>query len=149
MATGHVARVFPGLVFFLPDGQLLVPDSRGPLPTLTFWDGPLGPRLRVVQLPWLQAIGALSMSPDGQYIAFGLADGTVRFWNVGTAQEVAQLDLKAALEVGPEAEFRLADASFNPDGDLLLTVVWTPSVGKLQVHLWHVGDLLGGASAQP
>lgn len=141
MTTGHVARVFPGWVFFLPDGQLLVAGSAGVLPRLELWDGPRGAKLRVVRLPWLQA-GLVSVSPDGQHAAFGLADGTIRFWKLGPEQEVALLDLKAVLEVGPEVEFRVAEVWFNPDGDRLLTAVWTPSVGKLQIHLWHVGSLL-------
>ncbi len=140
MTTGHVARVFPGLVGFLPDGQLLVRDSAGVLPILKLWDGPRGAQPRVLRLP-LQA-RVLGVSPDGRYFALGRADGTILFWELGAEQEVALLDLKAALEVGPEVEFRVAEVSFSPDGEHLLTVVWTPSVGKLQIHLWHVGSLL-------
>ncbi len=143
MTTGHVARVFPGWLFFLPDGQLLVVGSSGSLPSLTMWDGVLGARSRVLRLPWLQA-GLLSVSPDGQHAAFGLADGTIRFWELGAEHEVALLDLKAVLAINPEVESRLAAALFSPDGNLLLTAVWTPSVGKLQVHLWRIGSLLDG-----
>jgi len=148
MTTGHVARVLPGLVYFLPDGQLLVAGAFGPLPNIAMWDGPLGAMSKVLRLPWLQAV-LLSVSPDGQYAAFGLVDGTIRFWKLDTEQEVALLDLKAVLAISPEVEFHLRGASFNPGGDFLLTVVWTPAAGNLLVHLWHVGDLLGGASAQP
>lgn len=149
LSIGHVARVFPGLVFFLPNGQLISP-SIDPWPTMTVWDGVLGPQLRKVRLPWLQAVvGRPSVRPDGQYMAFGLADGTIRFLEISTGQEVARLDLKTVLGVGPEVEFRLAEVWFNPDGDLLLTVVWTPSEGKLQVHLWYVGELLRAVSVRP
>ncbi|MGD9840898.1 MAG: WD40 repeat domain-containing protein [Candidatus Bipolaricaulis sp.] len=130
MATGHVARVFPGSVFFLPDGQLLVAEPVGALSSMTVWDGPLGTRLREVRLPWPEAVGGLSVSPDGQYIVFGLADGTIRFWELDAGHEVAELNLKAVLGVDPEVEFRIAEVSFSSDGELLLTAVWTPSVGR-------------------
>lgn len=148
MTTGHVARVFPGWLFFLPDGQFLAAGSARVLPSLELWDGPRGAKLRVLRLPWLQA-GLLSVSPDGQHAAVGFADGTIRFWKLGAEQEVALLDLKAVLKISPEVKFRLAEVWFSPGGDLLLTAVWTPVVGNLLIHLWHVGDLLGGASAQP
>lgn len=107
------------------------------------WDGPLGATSKVLRLPWLEA-GLLSLSPNGQYGASGLAERTVRFEKPGTEQEVALLDLKAVLAISPEVEFRLAEVSFNPDGDFLLTALWTPAVGNLLVHLRHVGDLLRG-----
>lgn len=149
MTTGHVARVFPGWLFFLPDGQLLVAGSAGVLPSLELWDGPRGAKLRVLRLPWLQAVGVLSVSPDGRYVALGLANGTIRFWEFGAEQEVALLDIKAALAARPEVKFRVTEVSFSPDGDFLLTVLWTPSVGKLQVHLWQVGALLNEGSGKP
>ena len=137
MTTGQVARVFPGWVYFLPDDQLLVLEPCSPLPKAMVWDGPLGSKPWAMRLPWVQAILGLSVRSDGQYIAFGLADGTIRFLNVSTAQEVAQLALKTVLGPGAEAHW----ISFSPDGNFLLTV-WAPEMGKLQVYLWHVGELL-------
>lgn len=142
LATGHIVRVFPGWAFFLPGGQVLVAGSYGTLPDLALWDGPRAAAPRILRLPWPPAT-LLTVSPDGHHAVFGLEDGTIRLWEIAGEKEMALLDLKAALAISPEAELRIVEVAFNPDGDLLLTAVWTPAVGNLLVYLWPVERLLG------
>lgn len=150
LSTGHLARFFPGPVMFLPNGQFLRFEVSGALLWgVSFWEGPVGERLRYVRLPWFEDAYPMDVRPDGKYIAFALADGTIRFWEVATGEEVGQLDLLGVLGIAPETGSRLAQLAFSPDGNLVLTVLWTPQQSRRVIHLWHVGGLLGAVSADP
>jgi WD40 repeat protein len=59
-----------------------------------------------------QSIEELAFSPDGQTLASGSRDGTTRFWDVASRQEVAVLDTGG----------RARGIAFSPDGRTLATV---------------------------
>jgi len=72
----------------------------------------------------LYTINALAWSPDGRVIASGSWDGTVRIWDVETAETVAILKAHKG---------RLTSVAFSPDGHLLAT-----GAEDSRLNLWNV-----------
>jgi WD40 repeat protein len=89
------------VAFFSPDGQRVLTTSLDRLsgditqvqPTLEHavrsWDAVTGRELVVLRHEG--AISYAELSPDGQKIVTGSADGTVRLWDAGTGTELAVL----------------------------------------------------------
>lgn len=92
-----------------------------PEPTYGVWEVPEGEKLQEATLPYRpEDTNLLAVSPEGEVIPFGSAEGQIWFWQVAGAREVARLDLRAALEVGEGAHFRVAELAFAPDGELFI-----------------------------
>jgi len=137
LLTGRLVGVFPGPVAFLPTGQFFRLEEHEVYLLLSVWDGPEGERLQEVKVPYPEDTSLVEVSPNWKYIAFGSAEGVIRVWHLDTAREVTQLDLKAILGAQREEGLRLADLSFDPTGNFLLTVTRISS-WQVQIHLWNV-----------
>lgn len=70
------------------------------------------------------SVRGLAFSPDGNLLASGSLDGTIRLWDSGTGEAIAEL---------PGHMEETSDVAFSPDGRTLASV----NV-QLSVKLWHI-----------
>ena len=126
--TTHIKVPDPGgavtALAFSPNGKLIVFWSarfvtHDPIPgELKLWDltnEPRDPATEPSVKPFQQHIGGVSsiaFSPDGQTVASGAGDQTVKIWDVATGQECATL--KGHTD-------RVMAVAFSPDGKTLAT----------------------------
>jgi len=102
-------------VQFIRDGGTIMPVVQNV--SLRVWDVSRG------ELTWespplgSDAVQALAFSPEGERLAFGLGDGTVRIWEFGMAHEIVRL------EGFPGFELEWPELIFSPDGEVLLANV--------------------------
>jgi WD40 repeat protein/serine/threonine protein kinase len=111
--------------------ELCPPDLRG-------WEWHYLKRLRYkspVPLRHDAAVLSAAVSPDGQRIASGSQDGTIKVWDVATGRDLAGL-------VAHEGQ--VAGVAFNSDGQRLATGSWDGTV-----KLWDVQALVNHRSASP
>ena len=66
--------------------------------------------------------GLLAFSPDGNKLAIGDSNGTLKMWETGTGQEIHELSGHLSL---------ISDLSFSPDGRFLAS-----SSFDKQVKIW-------------
>ena len=71
-------------------------------------------------------------APDGRTVVTSGEDGTLRFWNAVTAQEMFALKLF-------EGEVLALPFAFSPDGKNLAACV-TPASGVGRYYRWSVGE---------
>ena len=76
-------------------------------------------------------VGALAFTPDGNYLATGSRDRTVRLWRRKSDSFELLLTLRSPA-VGPVEQI-----AFTPDGQQLLTL--TPN--EYAVRAWHLDKL--------
>jgi WD40 repeat protein len=105
-------------VAFAPNGRTLVTVGRwriGEPVTLQegarvrLWDVATAKELRCFDVPEGSCEWSLCFAPDGQAIALGEQDGTIRLWDPATGQE------QATYHTGPWP----FDLAFSPDGEYL------------------------------
>jgi WD40 repeat protein len=119
-------------VEFIHDGGTVMPMVENL--SLRVWDASRG------ELAWespplgSDAIQALAFSPEGERLAFGRTDGTVRVWDLGTAREIVRL------EGFPGFELAWPELLFSPDGEVLLAnaksglIFWSLDAPGQQQH---------------
>jgi len=96
------------------------------------WSSPLSaqePKLRLTFLGHTREVQCVAISPDGNTLASGSADNTVRFWDVASGKE--QATLKAA-------KYCVDSVAFRPDGKTLAS-----GSGGNKIQLWDVGTRKG------
>ena len=112
-------------VEFSPDGQYLATAGRH----LKLWD--VSNQTEIAMLQHDEYVWALAFSPDGQLLAAGDGDGTVKIWDVQERQVISQLEGDTV---------RVDALVFSPDGRTLASAGYDG-----QIKLWAVSDwsLLG------
>ena len=133
LPEGALARLGKGSlsrgagVAFSPDGtRLAVTGSIG----IWLYDARTGDEVALLTGHKLHPVTSVSFSPDGQTLAGGSVDGTVRLWDVAKGQE------QAVLEGHPEWVHSVA---FSPDG-LTLASGNGGFSGDYAVRLWDVAS---------
>ena len=107
---------------FLSNGtRVLTRHLRNPTPLV--WDAGTGDELFALEGHSRSVLG-IAVSRDGQRVATGSADGTVRLWDAGTGREVAVLEGHPAAVQGVE---------FSAAGDLVA------AYGRGGATVWRLG----------
>lgn len=138
---GHAGNVVS--VVFSPTEPILVsgsydrtirlwPYNRS---TITISFGGIGGALDVIRTGHLGVVNSIAMSPNGQMIASGSYDTTVRLWNVETGEH---------LHTFAEGNRDVQSVAFSPDGETLASSsdavrLWNVNTGRL-LHTLREGD---------
>lgn len=136
LTTGRLARVFPGPVELLPDGQVSV-LVREPAPTrIEIWEDLEGRKSSTVSLPIDWEVSQVASHPSGAVFALALADGTIRLWDARSAQEMGALPSCVQTDPRTGELARGLLVKFSPDGDEILLGMWFPETMKGVVYRW-------------
>jgi WD40 repeat protein len=113
---GHQSNVTH--VAFSPDGKMIVSGGDN----LRLWDVGNNKTVHTIPVPG-RYVEALALSAEGQVLATGGRDKTVRLWDVKTGKEIHSFKHEGTLRA----------MAFSPDGKMLAT-------GDLQlnIHFWDL-----------
>lgn len=134
-------------VVFSPDGRFLA-TAKGKLTrtgvlsvvkddeNVRLWDVKTGRMVALLShsnphMPWeawKSRINTVTFSPDGQYLATGSSDHTVRIWKVPEGREIIHIFYKD----------EVSEVVFSPDGAYLATT----SADIIQIRHWRVEDVI-------
>jgi WD40 repeat protein/serine/threonine protein kinase len=121
-----------GLLAFSPAGQLLAFTTGNWRDNgeVEIWDWHAG-RQQLTLRGHIGAIGALSFSPDGQRLATGSMDETIKIWDAATGHEALTLR-------GHQG--RLSSVVFSPDGHCLVSGGMDHTVRVWDARPWQDGE---------
>jgi WD40 repeat protein/DNA-binding SARP family transcriptional activator len=123
------------------DGRLVVATDGA----VSTWDVSTMKELGMTRGPRLDSrTTATALSPDGRTLAYGLTDGSVRFFTVATGATVSGIGAHDAVvrRVVFSPDSRLAVST----GDDRIAIVWNPATGRpLQRLTGHGGRVLDAA----
>ena len=111
-------------VMFSPDGQILASAGSSFDGTIWLWDMPMGGVKRAVLEDHTEAIYGIAFSPNGELLASGSRDNSVRVWDVKTGKE---------LFFSQEHDGEVHSVAFSTDG---ATLASGGADGK--IRLWDV-----------
>jgi len=104
-------------VVFSPDGTSLATASGDSNSTsVKIWSATTGEENRSL-IGHTDRVRAIDYSPDGETIATGGRDGTIRLWDANTGDETRKINLPETQNNLPE----IHDLAFSPDGSKLLS----------------------------
>ena len=158
VGTGQKRQSLPGFnahcgLSFAPDGKRLAGSKFATAFSITLWDPATGEELRT--LPGYSSIvKSVAWSPDGNVLASGTVDGTVKLWESGTGKELVTFRAGPDKKTPSEADwwFERANAvnaiAFSPDGRLLAVAVGA-IITLRQTNTGKVLVTINGYSHQP
>jgi WD40 repeat protein len=115
---------------YSPDGSLIVSASVFEF-SIRIWDSVRGSVIR--RLASHVSRDAIAFAPQGQLLATGDKDGTVKLWNFATGERLARLNGQTRW---------LNGVAFSPDGRTLAAIG-----DNNDVRLWDVNEVLASRSA--
>ena len=137
-------------VAFSPDGKLLASGGErkykadeGKKTTIYIWDFDSKELIRTFLGHDLR-VNALTFSPDGQTLASGSNDNTVRLWNVNSGKQLHIMEGNSGGTV-----------AFTPDGNSLISrggggiKVWNVQTGELQKQFAKQAEVIGCFAIDP
>jgi WD40 repeat protein len=110
---GHI-----GCVAFSPDGRLLAWAISSD-PVVRLLEAATGKEVRQL-LGHREGVNRLAFAPDGNLLASGGKDRTIRLWEVKTGEERRRIAVPG--------ERGLSGVAFSPDGRVLASSVWGDSI---------------------
>jgi WD40 repeat protein/serine/threonine protein kinase len=122
----------PGLLAFSPDGRLLALTSGyyREAAAVNIWDWQAG-RQQLTLRGHIGPIWALAFSPDGQRLATGSADQTIKIWDAATGQEALTLR---------EHQGVITSLVFSRDGHRLISTGIDQAVRVWDARPWQDGE---------
>ena len=136
LPEGAKARLGKGAineVKYSPEGTILAVAT-----TIGIWlyDAKTGEELNLLT-GHTASVLSVAFSPDGQTIASGSSDATIRLWDAGTGTHIETL----TVHTDPFYGGRVYSVAFSPDGNTLASGSGNPSVSGNEdatVRLWDV-----------
>lgn len=113
----------PGFCLLLPSesSKVVVASQQGTLQTFDMSDNSSG---SLQQLPISSYLTSMAISPVGDYLAFGDADGSVHVWTSEDTSE-ANRDQNGRLRLGPFNGYEGVKAEWPDEADPPPQIAWT------------------------
>ncbi len=134
--------MLPALAY-RPDGKQLLawvpsidPAGQRPISDVRVYDTASGKPARTIS-DKQRLVNCLTFSTDGEWIAMGADDGTIRLWKASTGEQLLKADLKAH-------DRRVADLIFTPDKKYLVS-----GGDNGEVKVWEMEKVLAGGEYKP
>ena len=111
---------------FSPDGQTLASGNTGK--TIKIWQPSTGEELRILKThsPRINSpkgdsgkVNSVAFSPDGQILASGSNDKTIKIWELSTGEVICTLTEHSA---------PIQSVAFSPDGQTLISGSWDKTI---------------------
>ena len=150
---GIATLLLAGLVLAMSMGRTPWTNPKGPNDTVSvIFDSPTGPKDVTSKFPSVMlgdnpgTVWSINFSPDGQTIAAGIGDGSVRFWDVENQTVIRSFSAH---------EGNVWNVQFHPELNLVATAgddawvkLWDASTFELK-HGWKADNSVRGIAFSP